>query len=229
MIPDVRNSKPESGSDQLCLNTDSHFNHLMLEQLRCDLGLSVGELAERSQLPEAVITAAELGRPISPDILVPLAAGLSTAEQTIFPEDLLSWPIRHAEEYVHAWYTFRENAVQHMRYFFDDDIVFRVDGDPALIPFAGEHRGIEVVDQMFRVFFSVLQVPPDHDYRPCFRYSAHGTNAIILGNSWIHPIGQPMEQPMPICILMRFRRGKLYLLEDNYDTQRASQMFTNQP
>lgn len=227
MNSDVQNPRPESGSDQPRSLKDASFNHLMLEQLRCDLGLSISDLAANCQLSEAVITAAELGRSISEDILASLAAGLSTPEQTVYPEDLLSWPIRLAEDYVHAWYTHQENAVAHLRSFLDDDIIFRVDGDPAVIPFAGEHRGIEAVDRLFRVFFSVLEVPPHHDYRPYYRYSAHGTDAVVLGKSWIHPIGQPMDHPMPICMLLRFRRGKLYLLEDNFDTQRAAKMFTS--
>lgn len=202
----------------------AEFNHLMLEQLRCDRGWSVSELAAACQIPESVLVEAERGQPVSEHLLEQLAAGLSQPQQTIYPEDLLSWPERMAMEYVEAWYCARENAVHHMRHFLDDEVIFRIEGDPALIPFAGEHRGIAAIDRVFRIFFSILEVPAGHDFRPCYRYSAHGTDAVILGKSWIHPIGQPMDEPMPICILMRFRRGKLYLLEDNYDTQRAAQL-----
>ncbi len=205
------------------------INAMMVLQLRSLRGWSLPQLAANSGIDEKLLNRVELGQAeLPPELLVPLAASLSSAQQMIYPEDLLSWPADLARQYIDAMYLQQADAIQQIRHFLDDDVVFNVYGDPERIPFAGQYRGIPEIDGGFRVFFSVLEVPENHDHRPYYRYAAHGTDAVIMGQSWIHPIGQPLQEPMPLCILMRFRRGKLYQMEDNYDTERASLFFGQQ-
>ncbi len=200
-------------------------NALMLVQLRSQRGYSIARLSQRAACSESQLMRAEAGAELSPELVQRLAEALSEPDQPLFPEDLTCFPERVARAYIDGFYQTPQQVVDRIRPFLDENVVFRIHGDPAKIPFAGEYHGIEDVERMHRIFFSVLEIPAGHDYRPCFRFASQGLNALISGESWIHPIGRPLTQPMPVSILMRFRRGKLVEFDDSFDTQRGASLF----
>lgn len=176
------------------------------------------ELAIASGYSERLINKAESGRPISTAAIEVLAESLSLPDEPISFEDLICDPIALAKEYMEALYVHQVNTPAAIRHFLDDDVVFWVAGDPKVIPFAGEHRGIKAVETMFKIFFSVIQAPERMDREPKVTYLAQGRDVIVWGESWLHPIGAPMKTPMMISHRMTFQKGKLVRLEDIFDT-----------
>lgn len=201
-------------------------NAELLKHLRAQRGYTQADLASRVGCSERLIVKAESGRPVSLVTIDSLAKALSHEHATVYPDDLTSDPVTLAKKYMEAFHFQKANLVDAIRYFLDPEIIVRICGDPAVVPFAGEHRGVEAMDRAFKIFFSLLEVPEDHDFSEHFRYIAQGTDVVIWGESYIHPLGQPLERPMTVSNLLRFRRGKLYYLEDNYDTHLASEVLS---
>ncbi|MEW4451341.1 helix-turn-helix transcriptional regulator [Bremerella sp. JC817] len=201
------------------MNRTYACNRDFLRQLRLRNGWTQSDLAKRAGYSERLISKAEAGSPIALETIVDLADAFSEEEeQQIYWEDLACDPVALAQRFIHAVYTYQKDTVSHIRDFLAEDCVFRVAGNPEEIPFAGEHVGIDATDRMFQIFFSILEVPKGHDHTKHFQYFCQGPNAIIWGDSWIHPIGRPMETPIRVSHLLMFKRGKLMLLDDCYDT-----------
>jgi hypothetical protein len=64
----------------------------------------------------------------------------------------------------------------------------------------------------------VIQAPANHDHTPWYTFHAQGNEVIIWGESWLHPIGQPMQEPMKLVHRMKFLRGKIAFIEVLYDS-----------
>lgn len=194
-------------------------NRDFLRHLRLQNGWTQADLAKRAGYSERLISKAEAGVPIARDTIVDLADAFSEMnDEPIFWEDLASDPVQLAQRYLDALHLYKENVVDHIYDFLHEEVVFRIAGDPNQIPFAGEHVGIDAVRKAFQIFFTVLEVPQDYDYNEGYQVMGQGPNAVIWGESWIHPIGQPMDQPIRVSNLLMFRRGKLVFLDDCYDT-----------
>ncbi|WP_231741116.1 nuclear transport factor 2 family protein [Thalassoglobus neptunius] len=125
-------------------------------------------------------------------------------------------------------YVHQADGFRHFRPYLDDDVEFYLVGDPEVVPFAGRYKGFDQVQELYRKFFSQIEAPPGHDYRPHYKFISQGNDVIVWGQSWMHPIGRPMTEPMELTHLMRFRRGKLYYFEDRYDTSLAAKLL-NEP
>lgn len=176
------------------------------------------ELAVASGYSERLINKAESGRRISTAAIEILAETLSLPEEPISLEDLICDPVSLAKEYIDALYIHQGNIIPAIRHFLDDDVVFWIAGDPAVIPFAGEHRGIAEVESAFKIFFSVIQAPEQMEREPQVTYLTQGRDVIIWGESWLHPIGAPLKKPMMLTQRMTFHKGKLVRFEDIFDT-----------
>lgn len=205
-------------------------NRDFLRHLRLQNGWTQADLAKRAGYSERLISKAEAGVPIARDTIVDLAGAFSeTNEEPIYWEDLASDPIQLAQRYLDTIHIHQKDSVDHLLDFLHEEVVFRIAGDPSQIPFAGEHSGIDAVRNMFDIFFTVLEVPPNHDYNECYQVIGQGANAIIWGESWIHPVGRPMDQPIRVSNLLVFRRGKLVLLDDCYDTATGAALLQGTP
>lgn len=201
----------------------------LLAFLRERKGWTQQELAAASGYSERLVNKAESGRPISTSAIETLADALSTDGDPVYLEDLVCDVVALAKEYIAALYVHQAQIVDNIRHFLDDDVVFRVSGDPAVVPFAGEFRGIAEVERGFGVMFSVLEAPRDHDYAACYSYLAKGKEVIVWGDSWLHPIGRPLKEPMKISNRLTFQKGKLVLFEDVFDTLHAARALTDGP
>jgi transcriptional regulator with XRE-family HTH domain len=193
-------------------------NGVLLCFLRERKGWTQAELARVAGYSERLINKAEAGQPISSDAINDLADALSSADSPVYPEDVISDPVKMAQDYIAALYIHQKEIVNAIRHFLDDDIIIRLPGDPQIIPFAGEHRGIAAVERVFEIFYSILEAPADHDHTSCYTYVGQGNEVIVWGESWIHPIGAPMTEPMRLVHRMQFRRGKLLQVEVVYDS-----------
>lgn len=194
----------------------------LLTFLRKRKGWTQAELAQHSGYSKRLICKAESGGQISAQAIDDLAESLSTAEDRIYPEGLISDPVALAKEYIAAEYACQEKVVDAMRHFLDDEIVIRLAGDPAKFPFAGEHRGIAGVERLFEAFFSVLEAPVGHDPTPWYQFLGQGNEVVVWGKTWIHPIGKPMKEPLDLVHRMKFRRGKLIEVDVVFDSLEGS-------
>ena len=129
-----------------------------------------------------------------------------------------------AQRYTQALYTCQEKLVDSLSDMLDRDVLFRVNGDPAVIPFAGDYRGTSEVREGFRRFFSIMQVPEEEDFSKTHQYFSRGLEVHMWGDSWIHPRGMQLESPMKLSNYFRFRNGKLVWFEDQFDVSRAEHL-----
>ncbi len=185
-------------------------------------GWTQRELAESAGYSERLISKAESGKAISATALSDLAEALSNGKQQVCPEDLIADPVAMANAYIAAEYERPPRVYERIRPFLDEEAVVKVAGDPSVFPFAGEHRGHAAIEAAFDKFYSVLEAPKGHDYRPWYRFQAQGNQVVVWGESWLHPIGQPMGEPMKLVHLMDFRRGKLCRVEVMFDTLKGA-------
>lgn len=203
--------------------TPSNFccNRDILKFFRTQRGWTQAELGRYAGYSERLISKAESGRSVSRTTITDLAEALSTSDQPVYFEDLVSDPIGIAEKYIAAVYACSHVTMSMIESFLDPEVVFFVAGEPDVVPFSGTYYGIEGCRELFRKFFSVLEVPQKHDHRPWYKFVGHGNDVIMWGKSWIHPIGMPMQEPMPVAQLFRFRKGKIVYMEDRFDTVKA--------
>jgi transcriptional regulator with XRE-family HTH domain len=177
------------------------------------------ELARVSGYTERLISKAEAGNRVSTTTIEDLAQALSCSEVKLGLYDLVCDPIASAREYIHALYTHKQDFISKIENLLHEDVVFYICGEESGLPFAGTHRGIEEISKAFEIFFSVLEVPAGHDYRPHYKFFGRGNEVMIWGNTWIHPIGAPIEQPMPISNLLTFEGGKIIEFNDRFDVE----------
>ncbi|MEW4486582.1 helix-turn-helix transcriptional regulator [Thalassoglobus sp. JC818] len=200
----------------------------MLKHFRERLGWTQAELAKKAGYSERLVSKAESGKAISKKTIEHLAEAVSTPTNVVFPEDLISDPVQIARKYIEGLYVHQADGFRHFRPYLDEDVEFYIAGDPQTVPFAGRYKGLEQIQALFKQFFSFIESPPNHDYEPHYKFIGQGNEVIVWGQSWLHPIGRPLTEPMELTQLMKFRRGKLYHFEDRYDTSLAEKLLNDQ-
>lgn len=196
----------------------------LLVQLRQRKGWTQQALASATGYSERLVNKAESGRSISTVAIEVLAEALSTDDDPICLEDLICDTIAVARQFMAGVYVHQKNIFPVIRHLLHDDIVFRLAGDPAILPFAGEHRGLAEVERLFDFLFSIAEVPPDHNHEACYTYHAQNKEVIISGQSWLHPIGAPLEQPIRATYHLTFRGGKIAIFDGVYDTLHVARL-----
>lgn len=182
------------------------------------------QLARVSGYSERLISKAESGKPISVTTIKDIAQALSSESNQLQLQDLVFDPVQLAKDYVHALYTDTTNIVDKISHFLDENAVFRINGKELGLPFAGVHQGTEEIAKAFEIFFSVLEVPAGQDYHSHYKYFGNGNEVIVWGESWIHPIGKPLDVPVQITYRMRFHLGKLVEFDDRFDSELGARL-----
>ena len=200
---------------------------LVLRKLRERRGWTQATLAEKSGYSLRLVSKLESGESASRQALEDVAEALSLPHERISFEDLTSNPVGLARQYFAALHQHQAQMFELIEHMLDENIVFKMAGDPTIIPFSGTYHGHDGVRELTRRFFGALQVPDGYDHLPHYSYTSNGTDVLVWGKSWLHPIGRPMSEPMPLSHLMQFRNGKLVLFDDHFDTQRASLLFAD--
>ena len=172
------------------------------------------QLAERVGYSERLIRKAESGQSISISTIDELATVLSSDETKIYPEDLITCHESLARAFTEAWYSKQQHMADVIKHFVHDDTRFHILGDQRCLPFAGCYRGPDDFSRAAGQFFSKMEVPAGHDFKTYYKYVARGLEVSVWGESWIHPIGAPLNQPVPITQRFRFERGKLHTFVD---------------
>lgn len=192
------------------------------------LGWTQAQLAERTGYSQRLIVKAESGRPVKRKTIEDLAAALSGPEREVFPEDLITDPLPLAHEFIFGSYQYLGQTFQQIRHFLDPDILLILSGSPEEIPFAGHHKGLEAVDRALAMFFEIMDVPDQCDYRSTHSFLVNENNpneVIVWGKSFFFVKHQPRTDPMDLQLRLVFRRGRLVLIDDRFDTHYAKQQF----
>ena len=193
----------------------------LMRYLREKRGWTQQDLADKSGYSKRLISKAESGGSISVEAIEVLAETLSTNDHQLVSEDLTCDPLAFAKRYAEAIYTEQAGTYSAIESMLHPECVFYIAGDPDIIPFAGNHKGLLEIERALQIMFTVLEVPAGHDYRPWYTFAACGNESFLWGKTWIHPKGRPFEEPMDIQHRFKFEEGKLVLLEDRFDTDRA--------
>lgn len=200
-------------------------NSLLLRQLREQRGWSQAQLAKAAGYSLRLISKLESGGAVTRQTLEDVADALCTPSQFVSVGDLTSDPVSIAKRYYEILYSRHADPFSLAVNLFHQEVEFKLPGDPTTIPFAGVFRGHKEVANLFRIFFSVMEAPMGHDFRPWYSFSVNTNEVMVWGKSWLHPKGKPLKEPMTVSNLMKFRDGKMILLEDNFDTHRAMELF----
>lgn len=180
------------------------------------------QLAQLAGYSDRLIAKAEAGLPILAVTVADLADSLSTAETPVHPEDLISDPIAMAKAYIGAQYEHTGDCIDYVRHFMDENILMKWNGDPEIFPFTGEHRGIGAIERAIGIFFTMILPPPNHDWRPWYRFVGQGNEVIVWGQNWMGPIGRPLSEPMKLVHRFVFRRGKMVYHEVLFDAAQGA-------
>lgn len=202
-------------------------NPTALVGLRKSRGWTQTQLATVAGYSTRLVVKAEAGKPINRATIHDLAEALSTSQRVVTYEDLVFQPIRLAKELIYGTYEYGTELFEKISYFIDPEICLVFAGDPQQIPFAGSHKGLSAVKQALTLFATIMEAPVDCDYRATHHFVVNQANpneVIVWGQSFFHAIGHP-QSPMDIQLRLQFRHGKLFQIDDRFDTQFAAKQF----
>lgn len=194
-------------------------NGELITQLRKELLWTQADLAQHTGYSERLIVKAEASGSLASTTLENICEAFcehgleaSFADITLDAKSLV-------RKFVEGMYHHRGEVIANTRHFLHPEATFHFNGDPSVFPFAGTHVGMQEVDHAFKSFFSILEPPEDLSELEKWEYLSTGRGALAWGDSWIHPIGQPMETPVKVAVRCDFLDGLLRVFDDRFDTQ----------
>lgn len=199
--------------------------------LRKRRGWSQQQLVKASGYSLRLISKAESGGRITLTTLFDLAQALSTDTEVVRPEMLVFEPIRVARFLMHSTYVLQRDMFQHVSHLVADDFVMKIIGDDRKFPFVGEYRGASGLTVAIDKFYSHMVVPAEVDYRKWYDYYSSDSDdniVLVLGKSWIHPVGQPFSEPLDISQRIEFKNGKIRSWENRYDAYPSASFQSSQ-
>ncbi|MEM6688061.1 MAG: helix-turn-helix transcriptional regulator [Planctomycetota bacterium] len=194
-------------------------NAKLIRTLRLSMQWTQLELAKKSGYTERLIRKVESGGNVAESTLQDIGDAFRDAGIELNQSDLNFDPKQLARRFIESMYRDRSRVIDQCRDFLHEDVVVIFSGDMEHIPFAGRHEGIDAARKAFEIFFSILEPPEDLSELSHWEYLATDRGALAWGDSWIHPIGRPMNEPVRTAVRYEFQRGKLKLWEDRFDTQ----------
>ncbi len=202
-------------------------NGKLISQLRKRLGWTQNDLARKAGFTERLIVKAESSQNIAASTLHIIATTLTEAGEQVSPADLATDPASLARVFFLSTYEHGPRTLDVNSHFVSPDLVVHFAGDVAVFPFAGTHIGIEAARRAFALFYSVIQAPDDPSEMDRIQIVSTGHGALIWGETWAHPIGMPMTEPMKFAIKMDFDKGMLTVFDDRFDTLEGAKYFAD--
>ena len=174
-----------------------------------------------------MISKAESGRPISPETIDDLAEALSTAEDKVYPEDLILDPIALARDYVIGFCKDNEHAGDRFKSRCHPEVTLyysRVNEDLDSSRHhigSGHHIGIEAVVEACDKTWSALQfVQSQKEVTSELEFFYFGNEVVVWGLVSMRSLrGQSDSEPrlVPFTIRIRFSGGQIVEVEDRTD------------
>lgn len=194
-------------------------NGELIRDLRKTRGLTQEQLAELAGYSPRLIRKAESGRSLNADTVEVIAEALSTPAAPVSPETLTA-DLRAMVRAFSVSYAHDEiELVSQVKSIFAPNVIYKMAGDPELIPFAGEYHGRGGVDQWARNFFNTFERPVKDMYRPTL-YQA-GTSVLAVGHDAVVIPGFKDISHSITVLRYEFERGKVVLVDNDYDTHGA--------
>ena len=201
-------------------------NGKLISNLRRQLGWTQGDLAKKAGFTERLIVKAESSQNLAASTLHIIATTLCEAGAEVTVADLATDPAALARELFLSTYKHGPRSLDVNAHFISPNLVVHFAGDPAVFPFAGTHVGIEAAQRAFALFYSVIKPPDDPSEMEQIQIVSTGHGALVWGETWAHPIGMPMSEPMKFAIKMDFDKGLLTVFDDRFDTFEGAKYFT---
>lgn len=183
-------------------------------RLRIKLGLTQTELARRAGYSVRLVSKAENGAPISRTTAEDLAEALEVGVDVIVFD-----PEKTAETFIGFMHVTPEFLLKKIPEMFHPDCVVNMAG-PEEIPFSGVYHGIEGATKCFSIFYDVLEIP-DRDNMASYEFYGYEDFALAHGDSWLHPKGMPLAQPMKVSLKFKFKDSKILRFDDLFDTDKG--------
>ena len=193
-------------------------NTKLLQYFRERRGWTQAELAKIAGYSERLISKAESGGSISTATIANLADALSSSFQKVYPEDLISDPVQLAKAFFASLHALGAGAYASVDHLVDENVVVKTAGDPVMIPFAGEYRGSLGFKNWLGLLSQYLNPPFNNDSEPWNSFVSNGIEVVVMGKAWNGPIGIRPSCSVAWCSHFKFRRGKVFILENFLDT-----------
>ncbi|PQO28003.1 hypothetical protein C5Y96_16635 [Blastopirellula marina] len=206
-------------------SSNKRCNGQQVASLRNQLGWTQEVLAVKAGYSDRLIRKAEAGQSVSAATLTVLAQTFQQHGLQVTAADLEMEAAAIARRFIECMYTETTGVIDAMSEFISDDIVIHFSGDPQVFPFAGTHEGKDAARRAFQLFYSVIQPPDDMTEMNDMRFLPTQQGALVWGNTWAHPIGMPMKEPIQLAIRMDFRDGLMVLFDDRFDTAMGFEHF----
>jgi len=206
-------------------SSNKRCNGAKVVALRNQLGWTQEDLAEKAGYSDRLIRKAEAGHTVSAVTLTTLAEAFQQHGVLVTSAELEMGPIAIARRFIECMYTETTGVIDAMTEYVSEDVVVHFAGDMNVFPFAGSHQGKDAARQAFQLFYSVVQPPDDMSEMDDMQFLATEQGALVWGNTWSHPIGMPMEEPIQLAIRMDFKDGLMTLFDDRFDTAMGFEHF----
>lgn len=196
--------------------TSLAVNGELIRDLRKGLGWTQEQLAQVAGYTPRLIRKAESGQSLHADTIEVLAETLSSDTAPVSPETLVTDIKALARMFAVSYAQDEREIASRIEGIFAPNIVYKMAGDPEIIPFAGEYHGISGIDQWARAFFDTFTRPIKEIYRPVL-YQA-GTSVLAVGHDAVTAPGDDQIHYSVTIVRFEFERGKIVLGDNDYDT-----------
>lgn len=193
--------------------------------MRRQAGWTQSDLAKAAGYTERLIGKAEAGNSIAFATLSDICTALRQAGCEVTLDDLRSDPVALAREFIEGMYVHKRHVIDQTKHFLHPDVVFEINGDPEIFPFAGRHVGLDAAKRAFEAFYEVLDPPTDLSELEHFDFLSTGRGALVWGKTWTRPKGVPLQEPVQLAIRFDFENGLLVHFDDRFDTQEGARHF----
>lgn len=203
-------------------------NRELIKFFRKRLGWSQQQLSNESEISVRVISKAETGESIATSSIERLASTLSVQNHMVYPEDLISRPLEMCHKFMDALHSRKYRVLDDLERMVEPDATFRITGDPQFVPFAGQHEGVAAYRKALKKFFQIFEFASAFDHMKAYEYYPRGTDVVLWGTALVELVGGNGDvKAISHRQRFRFRRGKLYSLEDHYDVQQEERFVTD--
>jgi len=186
--------------------------------LRKRRGWNQRQLADASGLSQRVISKAEAGKTLLTQSIQQIASALATANNPVFPEDLITDQLAIARIYLKAFHTRQARMTESIYEHLAQNPTFDFSGSEKRILFAGFHEGINEFDQAIRYFFRMFKIPadmPENEYD----FYENDNQVVCWGKMQIGLAESIDLKTTTFAIRFYFERGKIKYIESHFDFQ----------
>lgn len=198
------------------------INGGLMQDLRKARGLTQEQLADLTGYSPRLIRKAEASKSLRADTIEVIAAALSTDGAPVSPETLASDLMGMVRSFAVAYAYDERQLAAKTKSIFATNVTYKMAGDPNLLPFAGEYKGIDGVDSWARDFFSTFDRPIKDLYQPKLYQS--GSSVLAVGHDAVLIPGDDEISHSMTVLKFDFERGKIVFVDNDYDTQGAVEL-----